>query len=301
MSVSDDSTDDHGHHLPADEDWPKGFGEASWWPFVAAMGASGLYVGAALVILSMGELPLQPIIGGSVFLASVAVFLVGLYGWIYHAFVAAFWDAEEHGSNSLRWGMILFLCTEIATFGAGFVYYFQIRLFEWPPADFEVIAGPLVSGTVTLGSVQIPVVSRIVLANTAVLILSSLTIHWAHTQLRGENRRNFVLGLAATLLLGVIFLGGQAFEYYEFIVHEGFTLAAAEQALYASAFYGLTGLHGLHVTLGAVLITIVLVRALYGQYSADRHTSVSTVSMYWHFVDAVWIFLVAVLYVGAVV
>lgn len=301
MTVSEDSGDDHGHHLPAVEDWPKGFGEASWWPFIAAMGASGIYVGAALFILAMGELPIEPIVGGGVFLASVSVFLVGLYGWVYHAFVKAFWEGDGHDNTSLRWGMILFLCTEVATFGALFIYYFQIRIADWPPADFEVIAGPLVAGTVTLGSIQIPIVSEIVLVNTLILIISSGTIHWAHSQLLADNRRNFIIGLGITLLLGMVFLAGQAFEYYEFIVHYGFTLAAAEEALYASAFYGLTGLHGLHVSMGAVLIAILFVRSLYGQYSPDHHTSVSTVSMYWHFVDVVWIFLVAVLYIGAVV
>lgn len=301
MTVSEDSGDDHGHHLPAVEDWPKGFGEASWWPFITAVGASGIYVGAALFILALGGLALAPIVGGGVFVASVAVFLAGLYGWTYHAFVKAFWDDEGHGNTSLRWGMLLFLCTEIATFGAVFVYYFQIRIVSWPPADFEVISGPLLAGTISIGSVQIPVINELVLLNTLILIISSGTIHWAHVQLRKENRRNFIIGLAVTLLLGVIFLAGQSYEYYEFIIEYGFTLAAAEEALYASAFYGLTGLHGLHVMMGAVLIMIVLIRALYGQYSAERHTSVSTVSMYWHFVDVVWVFLVVVLYVGAVV
>jgi cytochrome c oxidase subunit 3 len=94
----------------------------------------------------------------------------------------------------------------------------------------------------------------------------------------------------------VVFIGGQIYEYYEFIVHEGFTLTSG---FFASAFFGLTGLHGLHVSLGAVLLGVVLVRALAGQYSAERHVSVSTASMYWHFVDVVWIFLVVVLYVGA--
>ncbi|ERG98095.1 MAG: heme/copper-type cytochrome/quinol oxidase, subunit 3, partial [Haloquadratum sp. J07HQX50] len=102
--------------------------------------------------------------------------------------------------------------------------------------------------------------------------------------------------LFTTLLLGFIFIGGQVYEYYEFIIHEGFTLTSG---FFASAFFGLTGLHGLHVSLGAVLLAVVMLRALLGQYSADRHVSVSTVSMYWHFVDVVWIFLVVVLYVGA--
>jgi cytochrome c oxidase subunit 3 len=92
-------------------------------------------------------------------------------------------------------------------------------------------------------------------------------------------------------------MAGQVYEYYEFIVHYGFSLT---DGAYGSAFYGLTGLHGLHVALGAVLLSIVFIRALYGHYSAEKHVSVSTVSMYWHFVDAVWVFLVVVLYAGAI-
>jgi cytochrome c oxidase subunit 3 len=114
---------------------------------------------------------------------------------------------------------------------------------------------------------------------------------------KGERQR-FVGWLAATVALGVVFVGGQVFEYYEFVTHESFTLSSG---VFASAFFGLTGLHGLHVTLGVVLIAILLGRALRGHYDHDHDTSVRTVALYWHFVDAVWIFLVVVLYVGAVV
>ncbi|WP_134669110.1 cytochrome c oxidase subunit 3 [Halorussus marinus] len=284
MTVADDSTEEHGHHLPAVEDWPRGFGEASWWPFIAALGAGGVYIGAALFVLAQGEEPIVDAIYGSVvFVGSVGLFLVGLYGWVYHAFVKAFWSGGGHGDgSSLRWGMILFLGSELATFGAGFVYFFFIRAGTWPPTGAELP----------------PLLSSLVLANTALLVLSSITLHWGHVELRKGNRQNFVVGIGATLLLGVVFIGGQIYEYYEFIVHEGFNLTSG---IYSSAFFGLTGLHGLHVSLGAVLIGIVFVRGLYGQYTADRHVSVSTVSMYWHFVDAVWIFLVVVLYAGAAI
>ncbi|WP_132057657.1 cytochrome c oxidase subunit 3 [Halorussus amylolyticus] len=283
MTVADDSAEEHGHHLPAVEDWPRGFGEASWWPFITAVGAAGVYVGAALFVLAMGDQPiLDTIYGAGVFAGSVGVFLVGLYGWVYHAFVKAYWTSDGHGGSALRWGMILFLGTEVATFGAGFVYFFFIRVGTWPPTGAELP----------------PLLSSLVLANTLLLVLSSITLHWAHVELHKDNRRNFIVGLAATLLLGIVFIGGQILEYYEFIVHEGFTLTSG---IYSSAFFGLTGLHGLHVSLGAVLIGIVFVRALYGQYNAERDVSVSTVSMYWHFVDAVWIFLVVVLYAGAAI
>jgi len=286
MTVTDDTSDDHGHHLPAVEDWPRGFGEASWWPFITAIGASGFYVGAALFVMGNGERNLVGAgVGPAVFAASTFVFLAGLYGWLYHAFVANFWErgASEQSERKLRWGMVAFLGSEVATFGAGFVYYFWIRVTPFSGGEIPELFGSLV------------------IVNTLILIVSSVTIHFAHLELLKDNHRRFRWLLGITLLLGLIFVGGQIYEYYEFIVHEGFSLASGEglETVFSSAFYGLTGLHGLHVSMGAVLLGIVFVRALMGHYSAERHVSVSTVSMYWHFVDAVWIFLVVVLYVGA--
>ncbi|WP_435195309.1 cytochrome c oxidase subunit 3 [Natronomonas sp. EA1] len=284
MSHAEES-EDHGHHLPAVEDWPKGFGEASWWPFITALGGAGFYIGAALYVLSTGENPVvSAVYGPAVFIASTFVFLTGLYGWLYHAFVKAYWSADSHGGVGLKLGMLAFLGSEVATFGAGFVYYFFIRSGAWENLPHLVESGN--------------VLSSLVIVNTVILILSSFTLHYAHVALRENDRGRFLGLLAVTLLLGVVFLGGQVLEYYEFIVHENFTLIGGA---YNSAFYGLTGLHGLHVTLGAVLLLIVFVRALYGQYSAENHTSVTTVSMYWHFVDVVWVFLVVVLYGGAVI
>ncbi|SEK58008.1 cytochrome c oxidase subunit 3 [Haloferax larsenii] len=273
--TSEEGHDDHGHHLPAVEDWPRGFGEASWWPFVTAVGGAGIYVGAALYIMGIGQTTALGVAGGS-----IALFVLGIVGWLYHAFVKGFWDRErsEHDENKLRWGMLAFLGSELGTFGALFGYYFFIRAGTWPPQELPHLVGSLV------------------LVNTGLLVLSSFTLHWAEGALQKGNRQNFMRGLAVTLLLGIVFIGGQVYEYYEFIVHSEFTFSSG---IFGSAFYGLTGLHGLHVSLGAVLLGIVFVRALRGQYSADRHVSVSTASMYWHFVDVVWIFLVIVLYVGA--
>jgi len=273
----------HAHHLPAVEDWPRGFGEASWWPFITAIGASVIYVGIGLFVLGQGEDPFVPqIYGPAAAVGGVTLFLVGLYGWVYHAFVKAFWDGDGHG-NSLKFAMLLFLGSEVATFGAGFVYYFFIRADAWTNLPELVVSGNI------FGS--------LVIANTILLIISSVTLHYSHVALIRGDRQRFVSLLGVTLLLGIVFLGGQVYEYYEFIVHEGFTIT---EGAYASAFYGLTGLHGLHVSLGAVLLLIVFIRSLFGQYSPERHTSVSTVSMYWHFVDVVWVFLVVVLYVGAI-
>lgn len=284
MSTASDTSEDHGGgHLPADEDWPQGIGEVSWWPFVSAVGAAGLYLGAALFVVSQPIGSLVPATASAVvFVGSIGVFLAGLFGWLYHGFVADFWErgTTEHSGNALRVGMVLFLGTEIATFGAGFIYYFFIRVGAWPPTELPGLLGSLV------------------LLNTIALVASSVTLHSAHVALRKQHRSRFVGLLAVSLLLGLGFLAGQVYEYYEFVTAESFTITSG---VFASAFFGLTGLHGLHVALGVVLLGILLIRSLIGQYSAERYTSVSTVSMYWHFVDAVWILLVVSLYLGATV
>jgi len=174
-------------------------------------------------------------------------------------------------------GMVLFLLSDVATFSAGFIYFAFIRAGAWPPTHLPHLLGSLV------------------LVNTLLLLASSVTIHYAHHALEHGNRRRFLGLLATTVLLGVVFLGGQALEYYEFIVDEGFVLSTG---VFGSAFYGLTGLHGLHVSLGVVLLALTLGRALRGHYVQGRDTAVRTVALYWHFVDVVWVFLVVVLYLG---
>lgn len=269
-------------HRPAAEDWPRGYGEASWWPLVVALGASGIYAGAGLFILGRGGAPLVgPAVGPLLFVAGMAAFLTGLFGWTYHAFVKRFPGRPETAvTRRFRWATWMFLATEAATFGAGFGYYFYVRAGPWPPGGLPHL------------------VSSLVVANTVLLLASSVTLHFAHTAIRAGDRRRFVGLLGVTVLLGVGFLAGQAWEYYEFIIREGFTLT---DGMFASAFFGLTGLHGIHVSLGVVLLGVLLGRALAGQFSADHHLGVTTISMYWHFVDAVWIFLVVTLYVGATV
>jgi cytochrome c oxidase subunit 3 len=270
-----------GEHAPAERDWPAGEGEASWWPFVAAAGVGGLYLGFGLLFLGSGSVALVPPLAGPVVAAGGAgLALVGTFGWLYQAFVADFWTrtSDGEGASGLRFAMLLFLATDVATFGAGFTYYFFIRAGAWPPASLPEL------------------LSSLVLVNTAMLLASSLTLHVAHAALEDGDRRRFLALLSVTFLLGVAFVAGQVYEYYEFVVKEGFTLSGG---IFASAFFGLTGLHGLHVALGALLLGIVLARALAGQYAAGRDLSVTTVSMYWHFVDAVWVILVAVLYLGA--
>lgn len=274
--------DEGGHEEPAAFDWPRSGGESSVWPLAAALGAGGLYVGAGFYVIGHGEYAIVPgWVGPVLFALGLGGFLAGLTGWVWQAFVAPYFsrDANPHAGLSLRVALGLFLATELATFGAGFGYYFWIRAGTWPPEQLPHLLGWLV------------------FANTAILVASSGTLHYAEKALERGNHRRFVQLLTVTVGLGVVFLGGQMYEYYEFIVARGYTYTSG---VFASAFFGLTGLHGLHVTFGIVVLSVVLVRAaLFGQYTESRLTSVSAASVYWHFVDAVWLFLVLVLYVGA--
>jgi len=252
----------------------------SRWPVIAAFGAAILYFGAGLWFLARTTGVAPTLLGIVLTGVGVVGIVVGLVGWTYDGFLKSYWQQHDQRDRyqTYRATMILFLVTDVATFSAGFVYYFFIRVGTWPPAELPTLLGSLV------------------LLNTGILVSSSFTLHFAHVFLERDNRAGFLGLLGVTLLLGIIFLGGQALEYYEFIVAEGFGITTG---VFASAFYGLTGLHGLHVALGVVFLFIVFGRALRGQYTADRDTSVTTASLYWHFVDVVWLFLVAVLYVGA--
>lgn len=286
-------TDGSGHRVPEGQA-PEEYGDhrgrgdhddhehehRSRWPLVAAAGAAGLYGGVAVFILGDETDLIPPLVGVGLAIVGTIVLLAGVAGWVNQAFLAPRPDSQgaPKSRESYVSATLLFLATDVSTFGGLFVYYFFVRIGTWPPEELPPLLGSLV------------------LVNTAILIVSSVTFHYAHEALEHDNRRRFLGLLATTLALGLVFLGGQVLEYYEFVTHEQFTLASG---VFGTAFYGLTGLHGLHVALGVGGIAVLCWRALRGHYGPNRDTSVATVSLYWHFVDVVWLFLVVVLYVGA--
>lgn len=282
MATTNEAVEEgEGQEPPVGADFPSGRSDSTWWPIVCAVGIVGLYLGLGLYFFATGPIATIPsFIGPVVFIAGAVVFIAGLFGWLYHAFLLDYWQrgVDDRAPYALRGGMVLFLTTDIATFSGGFIYYFYIRSGGWPPSDFPGLLSPTL------------------VVNTVALVLSSFTLHFAHKALERENRRRFLGLLATTLALGVLFVLGQIYEYYDFIIEDGFTISSG---LFGSAFFGLTGLHGLHVLLGTILLGILLVRGLLGQFSADRDTAVVTVSFYWHFVDVVWIFIIGLLYTGA--
>jgi cytochrome c oxidase subunit 3 len=137
--------------------------------------------------------------------------------------------------------------------------------------------------------------SGIPLLNTALLVASSVTVHFAHTALKAGKRSALTLWLMITLALGFIFVGFQAYEYYHAYTELGLTLASG---IYGSTFFLLTGFHGFHVCLGAVMLTVMFFRATTkGHFTPDDHFGFEAASWYWHFVDVVWICLFLFVYI----
>jgi cytochrome c oxidase subunit III len=136
---------------------------------------------------------------------------------------------------------------------------------------------------------------KLPLINTLLLISSSFTVHWAHHAIKHDKLGLFKRWMVATLLLGVVFIGVQAFEYYEAYVHMGLTL---KSGVYGSTFFMLTGFHGFHVCMGAFILCIQMIRGWKGQFSSEDHFGFEAGSWYWHFVDVVWIFLFLVVYLN---
>jgi cytochrome c oxidase subunit III len=171
-------------------------------------------------------------------------------------------------------GMLLFIISEVMLFGAFFTAYFFIR----------VVAD---SGWFPIDGKELPkVVAGI---NTAVLVSSSVTMHWALEGARRGNRRAMQVGLLSTALLGLTFLSVQINEY----VHIGFAPSDNAQS---TIFYGLTGLHGAHVFVGLTLLTMATTRAFRGHFSPKEHRGVEVPGIYWHFVDVMWIVVYSTVY-----
>jgi cytochrome c oxidase subunit 3 len=171
-------------------------------------------------------------------------------------------------------GMMLFIISEVMVFGAFFTAYFFIRVVNgdpWPAKGTELPVA--VAGV-----------------NTAILLSSSLTLHWAQTSIKNGNRFGLRAGMLSTFLLGCTFLFIQINEY----VHIGF---APHDHAQGSIFYGLTGLHGAHVFVGLTLLAMVTVRSFRGHFSPEQHRGVEVPGIYWHFVDVMWIVVYTTIYV----
>ena len=175
-------------------------------------------------------------------------------------------------------GMLLFIISEIMVFGAFFTAYFFIRVVHsgQPPPHWFPIQGH-----------ELP--KAVAGVNTAILLSSSITMHWAQTGIKKGNHFALKAGMFTTFMLGATFLFIQINEY----VHVGF---APQDFAQATIFYGLTGLHGAHVFIGLTLLLMVNIRAFRGHFSPEEHRGVEVPGIYWHFVDVMWIVVYTTVY-----
>nr|AML26251.1 cytochrome c oxidase subunit III [Leiodidae sp. BMNH 1274323] len=179
----------------------------------------------------------------------------------------------------LRWGMILFITSEIFFFISFFWGFFHSSLspcielgMQWPP-----------KGIITFNPIQIP------LLNTLILLTSGLTVTWAHHSLMENNYSQSIQSLLITVILGIYFTMLQAYEYIE----SPFTIA---DSTYGSSFFMATGFHGIHVLIGTSFLLVCLIRLWLNHYSSIHHFGFEAAAWYWHFVDVVWLFLYISIY-----
>jgi cytochrome c oxidase subunit III len=214
-----------------------------------------------------------------------AIFGVGFIGVLYVMY--AWWSDVVKESKigdhtpvvqiGLRYGMLLFIASEVMFFAAWFWSFFKHAIYPaggvWPPDGIE-----------TFNPWHLPLI------NTLILLTSGATVTWAHHALLENDRKGLVNGLILTVALGALFT---AFQIYEYIhAHFGFS-----GNIYGANFFMATGFHGLHVLIGTLFLGVCLLRALRGHFSADKHIGFEAAAWYWHFVDVVWLFLFAGIYI----
>jgi cytochrome c oxidase subunit 3 len=241
------------------------------WPFVGSM--------AALLLTGGGVMWMhEAAIGRWVTLLGFVGVLATMFFWWRDVLTESYaGDHKPVVSRGLRFGMVLFITSEVFFFFAFFWAFFWSAIYppelvatNWPPEGVKPVA--------TFG---------IPFLNTLILLLSGTTVTWAHHAIRENDRETAFKALLITCGLGIVFTMFQAYEYYESI-HEGFTL---QDGAYGSTFYMATGFHGLHVLIGTTFLIVCTMRAWYGTFKSDKHIGFESAAWYWHFVDVVWLFL----------
>lgn len=237
---------------------------------------------------------------------------VMVVGAAYILYVLLGWFKEVIGENrrgvytrwedrSYRIGMVWFIFSEVMFFACFFGVLFYTRVITLPElAGYEPQFTPYAGFTAAwpssgpygepfhpMGAWGVPAI------NTLLLLTSGATLTWAHWGLLKGKRGQLNAGLALTILLGVVFLGFQAYEYIHAYHELGLTLGAG---VYGATFFITTGFHGLHVTLGAIMLAVMLGRGLKGHFSEHDHFAFEAVAWYWHFVDVVWLIVFVFVY-----
>ena len=279
--------------------------DPSPWPLVASV---GLFVLAGGFVMLLNDFNIAP----WVMLAGGLIIAFMMFGWF--GVVVLESEGGRYNANvdlSFRMGMLWFIFSEVMFFGGFFGALFYLRnlaipwLSEtdllwmgfdagWPtagPMGPEVIAADTPAGAgqfSTIGAWGIPI------WNTLILLTSSVTVTIAHWALKKDQRKLLIGWLVVTVVLGFLFLFLQASEYIHAYSELGLTLGTG---VYGATFFMLTGFHGAHVTIGAIILAVILIRCIRGHFTSDSHFGFEAAAWYWHFVDTVWVGLFIFVYV----
>lgn len=274
----------------------------SYWPIVGSIGVTALLGGFAAFLNGAG-------LGSAMMILGLVITLVMVFGW----FGVVIRESESGIYNmqvdrSFRQGMMWFILSEVMFFAAFFGALFYARVLSvpwllgmdtgavthmelWPDyTQAWPTNGPAAEG----GAFETIPAWGIPAFNTLLLLTSGVTITLAHWALKANERSKLILWMVATIVLGLTFLGFQAYEYYH--AHHALNLTL-ESGIYGSTFYMLTGFHGFHVTLGVTMLIVILLRCMKGHFTPERHFGWEAVAWYWHFVDVVWLGLFIFVYV----
>lgn len=248
--------------------------DPSPWPFIGSISCLMTTVGAVMYMHSYE--------GGDILL-SLGIIMILMTMIVWWRDVIREGTFQGHHTlvvqKGLRYGMILFIISEVFFFVGFFWAFFHSSLAPsielgavWPPKGIQV-----------LNQWEVP------LLNTVILLSSGATVTWAHHSIVSGDRKGAILGLLYTVILALIFTGLQAFEYYE----APFTIA---DGVYGSSFFMATGFHGLHVIIGTIFLTVCLVRLIKYHFTRHHHFGFEAAAWYFHFVDVVWLFLFVTIY-----
>ena len=259
-------------HAEAEHKHPYHLVDPSPWPILGAISVGALAAGAVLWMHGYG--PWLMVVGFLFVPACMAVWWRDVINEAVHQ-----GHHNEIVQIGLRYGMALFIASEVMFFSAFFWAYFSASLFPteaighvWPPKSIH-----------PFDPFHLPFL------NTLILLLSGTTVTWAHHSLLHGERKGLIQGLACTVFLGVCFTAVQAYEYS----HAAF---AFKDGIYPSTFFMATGFHGFHVIIGTTFLLVCLFRAMKGQFTPTHHVGLEAAAWYWHFVDVVWLFLFVCVY-----
>ncbi|MBX3708283.1 MAG: cytochrome c oxidase subunit 3 [Gammaproteobacteria bacterium] len=288
--------------------------DPSYWPIV---GSTGLF----FTVLGLVQTLHDASIGPYLMAAGIGVLIITMFGW-FGCVVRESLNGlhSKQMDKTYRWGMLWFIVSEVALFAVFFLALFYTRLFGipelggdpfeftkalhlykggathhylWP--NFQAVWPLLTNPNPQLFKGPEGVIETwgIPALNTLILLSSAVTVTWAHWGFKKGNRKQIIIGLILTIVLGAIFEGFQAHEYIKAYTELKLTLASG---IYGTTFFTLTGLHAMHVSIGVIMLTVILIRCLKGHFLPEHHFAFEAVSWYWHFVDVVWLFLFVFVY-----